>query len=68
MLGLKFAYATNGHEIVEFDATTGLEQARDTYPTPEALWQRYRDALRRQMSVALLHVAEKARVLGQQQS
>ena len=25
MLGLKFAYATNGDEIIEFDYTTGLE-------------------------------------------
>ena len=24
MLGLKFAYATNGHEIIEFDYFTGL--------------------------------------------
>src|SRR3954471_15277535 len=26
ILGLKFAYATNGHEIVEFDSITGLER------------------------------------------
>ena len=26
MLGLKFAYATNGHEIIEFDYFTGLEK------------------------------------------
>lgn len=41
MLGLKFAYATNGHDIIEFDYTTGLESQRDDFPTPEALWQRY---------------------------
>jgi len=41
MLGLKFAYATNGHEILEFDYTTGLERAVTTYPSP-ADWQRYR--------------------------
>ncbi len=29
MLGLKFAYATNGHDIIEFDYTTGLEHARE---------------------------------------
>jgi type I restriction enzyme R subunit len=28
MLGLHFAYATNGREFVEFDAFTGLEKAR----------------------------------------
>ncbi len=42
MLGLSFAYATNGHEIVEFDAFTGLETRRPDYPTPAELWQRYR--------------------------
>jgi type I restriction enzyme R subunit len=44
MLGLKFAYATNGHEIIEFDYATGLEQAVAGYPTPAELWQRYRNA------------------------
>lgn len=43
-LGLKFAYATNGHEIIEFDYSTGLEKSRQDYPTPDALWQRYRKA------------------------
>jgi len=28
MLGLKFAYATNGKEIVEFDYFTGVECAQ----------------------------------------
>jgi type I restriction enzyme R subunit len=46
MLGLKFAYATNGHEIIEFDYTTGLEKAVTNYPTPADLWQRYRSASR----------------------
>jgi type I restriction enzyme R subunit len=40
MLGLKFAYASNGHSIVEFDALTGLEQERTDFPTPEELWTR----------------------------
>ena len=42
MLGLKFAYSTNGQEILEFDYTTGREQAIDGYPTPAELWARYR--------------------------
>src|SRR5688572_5030625 len=42
MLGLKFAYATNGPEIVEFDYFTGRETDRSDYPTPEELWARYR--------------------------
>ncbi len=44
MLGLKFAYATNGHEILEFDYTTGLEAKIDAFPTPAELWRRYRVA------------------------
>lgn len=42
MLGLKFAYATNGAEIVEFDFFTGLETIVEAYPTPGQLWSRYR--------------------------
>src|SRR5271167_3744182 len=42
MLGLKFAYATNGHEIIEFDYFTGIEAVISAYPTPAELWQRYR--------------------------
>jgi len=42
MLGLKFAYATNGHEILEFDYTTGLETKIDAFPAPADLWRRYR--------------------------
>lgn len=41
MLGLKFAYATNGDEILEFDYFTGLEVSRVDYPAPAELWQRY---------------------------
>jgi type I restriction enzyme R subunit len=44
MVGLKFAYATNGNEIIEFDYSTGLERAIAGYPTPAELWQRYRSA------------------------
>jgi type I restriction enzyme R subunit len=43
MLGLKFAYASNGGEIIEFDYFTGLEKLRADYPTPDELWQRYRN-------------------------
>jgi type I restriction enzyme R subunit len=42
VLGLKFAYATNGHGIVEFDYLTGLERELDSFPTPEELWERLR--------------------------
>lgn len=42
MLGLKFAYATNGHEIIEYDYFTGVEQSCADYPSPAELWERYR--------------------------
>jgi type I restriction enzyme R subunit len=41
ILGLKFAYATNGRGIVEFDYLTGLEREIEDFPTPEELWLRY---------------------------
>ena len=44
MMGLKFAFGTNGQDIIEFDYITGLEQTRVDYPTPDELWQRYRAA------------------------
>ncbi|NUQ25371.1 MAG: DEAD/DEAH box helicase family protein [Saprospiraceae bacterium] len=44
ILGLKFAYATNGAEIVEFDFLTGLETVIDKYPTPQELWNRLQAA------------------------
>ena len=40
ILDLKFAYATNGHGIIEFDYLTGLEREIDTFPTPDELWRR----------------------------
>jgi type I restriction enzyme, R subunit len=40
ILGLKFAYATNGREIVEFDYSTGQECELDHFPTPQELWTR----------------------------
>ena len=44
ILGLKFAYATNGSELIEFDSTTGLERDRAEFPRPEELWHRLREA------------------------
>ncbi len=41
MLDLKFAYATNGQEIYEFDFFTGAEKQCSSYPRPEELWERY---------------------------
>jgi type I restriction enzyme R subunit len=44
ILGLKFAYATNGREIIEFDFTTGLERQLSTFPSPRDLWTRLKVA------------------------
>jgi type I restriction enzyme R subunit len=40
MLGLKFAYSTNGPAIVEHDFLTGRETERGDFPTPAELWTR----------------------------
>lgn len=40
ILGLKFAYATNGVEIIEFDYLTGHERLLTQFPSPSELWQR----------------------------
>ena len=43
-LGLKFAYSTNGHGIVEHDFLTGRESRMDSFPSPGDLWNRIRVA------------------------
>jgi len=40
MLGLRFAFATNGLEIIEIDLETGLETTIDSFPSPSNLWER----------------------------
>jgi type I restriction enzyme R subunit len=44
MLGLKFAYATNGNDIIEIDYVTGKETQVSDYARPEELWRRYQSA------------------------
>ena len=44
ILGLKFAYSTNGHGIIEFDFVSGKETELDNFPSPEALWKRYSES------------------------
>jgi type I restriction enzyme R subunit len=44
ILGLKFAYSTNGHGIIEFDCLTGQERELDSFPTPAELWTRLRSS------------------------
>lgn len=40
ILGLKFAYATNGQGIIEFDYLTGQERELADFPSPGELWKR----------------------------
>jgi len=40
MLGVKFAYATNGIDIIEIDFITGEERFIPRFPTPQELWDR----------------------------
>ena len=44
ILDLKFAYATNGKGIVEFDFMTGTETELASFPTPGDLWARLEKA------------------------
>jgi type I restriction enzyme R subunit len=43
ILGLKFAYSTNGHGIVKFDYLTGKERLLNEFPSPAELWRRLCD-------------------------
>jgi type I restriction enzyme R subunit len=45
ILDLRFAYSTNGHGIVEFDFLTGKETNVKTFPSPDALWDRFQEHL-----------------------
>jgi type I restriction enzyme R subunit len=40
MMGLKFAYSSNGKGIVEHDFITGMERNLDNFPSPDELWGR----------------------------
>jgi len=44
ILGLKFAYATNGERIIECDYTAGTERMVERYATPDELFARLRQA------------------------
>lgn len=45
MLGVKFAYASNGKKIIEHDFITGLERDLSEFPTPDELWGRLQGTL-----------------------
>ncbi len=40
ILGFKFAYATNGRDIIEFDYLTGQQRDLERFPSPQELWAR----------------------------
>jgi type I restriction enzyme R subunit len=42
ILGLKFAYGTNGQSIIEHDFLTGEDHELDGFPWPTELWSRLR--------------------------
>jgi len=42
ILGLRFAYASNGKGIVEHDYITGRETQLEAFPSPDELWRRLR--------------------------
>ncbi len=39
ILGLLFAYSTNGKEIEEYNFITGKQKSIEAFPTPQELWQ-----------------------------
>jgi type I restriction enzyme R subunit len=41
ILGVLFAYSTNGHAIEEFDYTSNRQRTIERFPTPEELFERY---------------------------
>lgn len=42
-LGLAFAYATNGHQVLEYDFFTHTTRELREFPTPQELWQRWKE-------------------------
>jgi len=57
MLGLKFAYATNGTDIIEIDYFAGTETRVTSYASPASLWQRY------QTGIGIVEPARTAQLL-----
>ena len=46
LLKINFAYATNGHGIVEYDFIKDHRKTIDRFPTPEELWNRQNEKLK----------------------
>jgi len=57
-LGLAFAYATNGHKIIEYDFFTNSSRDLDQFPAPEDLWARWQRNFKITDTRTLQRVAE----------
>ena len=55
ILGLNFAYSTNGHGIVEHDFLTGKDNDLQTFPPPEELPLRHSSEMIRACSPKVTH-------------
>ena len=67
ILDLKFAFATNGKGIVEFDYITGIERSIATFPTPAELWVRLEKrplATPEEEKLSLLIIRTRSALLG----
>ena len=66
ILGLKFAYTTNGQSIIEHDFLTGLERELTAFPSPGELWSRLKvganlsDAIGTRLLAPYYHVPGKS--------
>lgn len=51
LLGVKFAYSTNGNGIVEFDFITGKQSdVMESFPSPDRLWRRLKGEQKEQIT------------------
>src|SRR5947208_52959 len=66
ILGLQFAYSTNGHGIVEHDFLTGLDTDIEAFPTPDDLWNRLKasenisDEIKERLLAPYYHLSGKS--------
>lgn len=65
-LGVKFAYSTNGREIIEFDFTTGTVRECNSFPTPNELWARQKAGEKLNDEVAKCLLAPSNHLIGYQ--
>src|SRR5450759_3193109 len=65
MLGLQFAFSTNGYSIIEYDDISYIEQEVDKFPSPEELWLRLKqeeqipDDVEQKLLEPLFHLPDK---------